>query len=51
MRSLKCRNRASEVLAVASSHLGFSIMSLGLTKGGTPRHPLMLPYDTERAEM
>lgn len=26
------------------------VMCLGTTKGGTPRHPLMLPYTTERIE-
>lgn len=51
MRSVHCRNRVSEVLAMAYKEEVGEICCLGRTQGGTPRHPLMLPYDTERLSM
>lgn len=48
MRSAKVRNRVSEVLAMADAQGDIDVTCLGYTKGGTPRHPLMLAYDTPR---
>jgi hypothetical protein len=52
MRTLKSRNRVAEVRRLASvdNHPLVRVVCLGRTQGGTPRHPLMLPYDTERVE-
>lgn len=49
MRSPRCRDRAANVLSTARSYgAPLEIRCLGRTKGGTPRHPLMLAYGTLR---
>lgn len=46
--AVKTRERVRTLLAqIHAKYPQLPIMALGLTKGGTPRHPLMLAYSTE----
>jgi hypothetical protein len=51
LRNSRNRGRVAYVVRFAK-HIKTlrTIQCLGLTKGGTPRHPLMLSYDTPREE-
>jgi hypothetical protein len=48
MLSVYGRDRVRTLLShIHEKYPQLPIMSLGLTKGGTPRHPLMLAYSTQ----